>query len=308
VEQPPETHRIDSPTRTISDTLAPVGLSAVLATPAQLSSQPFDWHGVLVERRQYPPIALPPTSFSEHILTVHLGRPTFKSQVVDGRAHEAAMVKGSIILAPADYRYTTCWSQAIESLHVFLAPQLMAVIALEALELNPDRVELSHQFGIHNPRVADIALLLMHELENGALASRLYAESLTNVLAVQLLRQYSTQRRRLPNPDHLSAPRLRSVVDYIDAHLQHNLTLDELAQHTGFSAYHFTRLFKQATGLAPHQFVIRRRIERAKQLLRYSDLSLAAIAHDVGFSSHSHFTTLFRRAVGITPSTYRAAQ
>jgi AraC family transcriptional regulator len=100
--------------------------------------------------------------------------------------------------------------------------------------------------------------------------------------------------------------KLRAVIDYIREHLDAELSLDHLAAVTHLSPYHFARLFKNSTGLPPHQYVVARRVERAKELLRQRDgLSLADVAVEVGFSSQSHFTRHFKRLVGVTPRRFQ---
>jgi AraC family transcriptional regulator len=105
----------------------------------------------------------------------------------------------------------------------------------------------------------------------------------------------------------LPRQRLRAVIEYIDEHLGSELSLDDLAAVARLSPYHFARLFKNSTGLPPHQYVIARRVERAKELLRDRvRLPLAEIALEMGFSSQSHFTRHFKRLVGVTPRLFQA--
>jgi AraC family transcriptional regulator len=99
--------------------------------------------------------------------------------------------------------------------------------------------------------------------------------------------------------------RLRRVTQYIQRNLQRELRLAELSAVVHMSPYHFARLFKRRTGVAPHRFVVQRRIEEARALLAARMLPIATVARAVGFRTSSHFTTTFRRMTGITPSGYR---
>ena len=99
--------------------------------------------------------------------------------------------------------------------------------------------------------------------------------------------------------------RLRRVTQYIEDNLHRGLRLAELSAHVHMSPYHFARLFKRSTGTPPHQFVLRRRIDRATTLLTTGELSIGEVARLVGFQTTSHFTTVFRRITGATPSAYR---
>lgn len=108
--------------------------------------------------------------------------------------------------------------------------------------------------------------------------------------------------------DGLPPFRLAKVKEYVEEHLNEDLTLSELAGIAGMSKYYFSRLFKQSEGIPPYEYVLERRVEVGKELLRDTDLSLVQIALKTGFSSQSHFGKIFRRQVGVTPAAYREAQ
>src|SRR5262249_50705692 len=96
---------------------------------------------------------------------------------------------------------------------------------------------------------------------------------------------------------------LRAVVEYVEDQLDASLTLEQMAAIARLSVYHFARQFRRATGLPPHQYVIARRVERAKQLLQ-GDLSLAEVAACAGFSDQSQFCRHFKRLLGVTPGQF----
>ena len=102
----------------------------------------------------------------------------------------------------------------------------------------------------------------------------------------------------------LDPRRLRHVTDFIDAHLDEDLTIESLAKEACLSPFHFARAFKAATGTAPHRYLTERRIERAKALIAQGKLSLIEIAEECGFSSQAHLTRWFKRSVGATPREY----
>jgi AraC family transcriptional regulator len=135
----------------------------------------------------------------------------------------------------------------------------------------------------------------------------LAAESLANVVAVHLLRHLSAPRQlERGREGALPRGRLRAVVEYVEEHLDGGPTLAQLAAVVGLNPYHFAHQFKAATGLPPHQYVILRRVERAKQLLQAgTDLSLAEVALHAGFSDQSQFSRHFKRLVGVTPGRFR---
>ena len=103
----------------------------------------------------------------------------------------------------------------------------------------------------------------------------------------------------------MSEDKLQRAIDYIHGHLDQDLSLAKLASVAQMSPYYFARLFKQFIGAPPHQYLTKRRIEKAKQLLANKDLSILEVTQQIGLQSQSHFTNLFRRTVGKTPSAYR---
>ena len=144
-------------------------------------------------------------------------------------------------------------------------------------------------------------------MADAAGGGRLAAESLANLLAIHLIRNASGPRLPAGGPDGaLPQRKLRAVVEYIEEHLDAGPSLEQMAAAARLSVYHFARQFKAATGLPPHQYVILRRVERAKQLLHAgTDLSLAEVAAHAGFSDQSQFSRHFKRLVGVTPGQFR---
>jgi len=98
---------------------------------------------------------------------------------------------------------------------------------------------------------------------------------------------------------------LRRVREFIEAHLEESISIQALARIAGLSMYHFARAFKQSEGMTPHEYVIQRRVQRAKNLLAETDLPLSEIALAAGFSDQSHCARRFREHVGVTPTNYR---
>lgn len=103
-------------------------------------------------------------------------------------------------------------------------------------------------------------------------------------------------------------PRIQIVIDYIHAHLDSELSISTLARLMQVSPFHFIRLFKRTMGITPHSYIMKQRIERAKVLLKGTNLSVAEIAYDIGFCSQSRFTTVFSQYVQTSPTAYRKQQ
>jgi AraC family transcriptional regulator len=165
--------------------------------------------------------------------------------------------------------------------------------------------------GVRDPQIEHAAMSLLSELRSDDLGGRIYAESLANVLAVNLLRHHSSlgrsSVRKLEHdrPNGLSKASLRAALDYVGDNLAADLSLAEVSHKVGMSPYHFSRMFKLSTGFSPHQYIMRQRIERAKALLMNTDLPVGTVAQEVGFASPSHFAQQFRRLVGVSPRSFR---
>ena len=157
-----------------------------------------------------------------------------------------------------------------------------------------------------DPFTAQILFELRKDLSEALPFGRLYGESLGAALVTHLLRNFSDRGRSAPLArGGLPPHRLRRVLEYVNDRLANDLSLAELARVVGLNQAHFARAFKQSTGVSPHRYVLRQRIERASALLRNPRIAIAKVSALSGFASQSSFTTAFRRIKGITPRAYR---
>lgn len=273
-----------------------------------LSSQTLGWDNIQVGQFQHPPGECHVHSGDEHTICVSLAaRPVRFLQIKDGKTHSSLYGKGDISITPARVPFFARWQDDDHYVELRLDSAFMATVAQESLGLNPDRIELRAEFRLRDGRLEAIALMLLDELHQANPGGQLYVESLTNLLAVHLLRQYAVASPSLPvHPGGLSQRQLVPVLDHIHAALDGDLKLADLAAFAGLSPFHFSHQFKQAMGMAPYQYVLQQRIERAKQLLKQTNHPIVEIALLCGFNSHSHLSKQFRQATGTTPSAYRA--
>ena len=195
----------------------------------------------------------------------------------------------------------------MDTLNLYLEPGLVARVAAEAFDLDAARLTVPPLDGVDLPHLRAAMGAVDTELMARGPGGPLAAESLANVVAVHLIRHVLTPRQPERGRDGvLPRGRLRAVVEYIEEHLDGGPTLAEMAARVGLNPYHFARQFKAATGLPPHQYVILRRLERARQLLQTAtDLALAEVALHAGFSDQSVFCLHFKRLIGVTPRQFR---
>jgi len=204
---------------------------------------------------------------------------------------------------------STHWRQAGQSLVVLLrlSPEYVRNVAGDEWALDPDRFEIRGTFGARDGCIEDLGRRLLAGMELEGIDSHLYVDTLTCELTIHLLREYTSANVASPWPKaKLSPHKLRRAILYIDDNLRNELTLSALAKAVALSPGHFAHAFRQAAGVTPHRYVVERRVERAKELLRQSDLPITEIADRIGCSSHSHFSVLFHRVTGLTPRQFRS--
>jgi len=212
-------------------------------------------------------------------------------------------VAGSINVVPAGSSVQWEREGSMDLLFIYLEPSLVARVAAESFELDSNRTALPPLSGLNVPELRSAMLAMNAELRAGAVGDSLLAESFANVLAIHLIRHITGRRKLKASADGvLPRPKLRLVVEYIMENLEGTPTLEQMAAVVHLSPYHFARQFKAATGLAPHQYVIARRVERAQELLRTDrEVGMAEVAFRSGFANQSHFCLHFKRIVGVTP-------
>src|SRR5262245_7291697 len=291
----------------VSGLLGPLELIKHFPGEPCAASDQRRWVGLEALRYRYqPPNEAFQPPLTHHSLLLFLHTPKEFEARYEGISRVVPPPAGSILMVPAGSPARWRWGSHSDSLHVFLEPGLVARVAAEAFELDPARVSLPPLDGLDLPQLRAAMLAVNDELTADAAGGRLAAESLANLLAVHLIRNASAPRPPARRTDGaLPRGKLRAVLEYIEEHLDAGLTLDQLAAVAHLSPCHFARQFKAATGLPPHQYVIARRVERARQLLQQGDHSLAEVAACTGFSDQSQFCNHFKRLVGVTPGRFR---
>jgi AraC family transcriptional regulator len=269
-----------------------------------VSSREQAWNKIQLAHYCQPAFCIPEHIPAYHGICINAGKAVNLKQQVDGKIEVVDSVPGEVGIYPAFLSQSFAWDNEAEFLLIDLEPILIKQLGEELYGC--DRVELIPQLNsLFDPLIQQISLALKTTLETDGLGSRLYVESMANALSVHLLSRYSSRNSKIqPYKGKLSQQQLKLIIDYIYNHLNEDLSLLELASIVQLSEYHFARLFKHTTGIAPHQYHIQCRIERAKQLLLQKDKTLVEIAQTVGFSSQGHLNYHFKRRVGVTPKQF----
>ena len=270
-----------------------------------LSSDDAGWNTAQLTLFEQPPHQIPEHVSPYHVVCINAGADVMLEQSIDGQAYVGESVSGDIGIYPAHLWQAFEWHQPAKFLQLYLEPVLLNRIGSELY--GQDSVELLPQPAFFDPVITQIAIALRNTLTAQKASSQLYADTMANALATHLVHHYSPQqktRQARTETGRLSARQLKQVTDYIDAHLAEDISLAELAKTVALSSFHFARLFKSSMGHAPHQYHIRCRVKRSKELLLEKELSIAHIAQVVGFASQSHLNYHFKRVVGLTPTAF----
>src|SRR5919199_152146 len=278
-------------------------MKSVHTQPLSLNLK-VSWHYIGIEYSQMPPGA------SDVVITKQLVSVAFAPQeqttwrVDGGSSRTTPLPPGSVFLYSSREFVWSRWNQPTECVHMTLDPNLISRVAQDSsLSSN---IEIEYRAIFADPTILHLARLFKLEILNGGIAGKLYTESLANVLAVHLLRNYSGSLvKPVLQDEPLDALKLNHFKEFIEEHLSEDLSIANMASVVHISPFHFARAFKAATGQPPHRYVTQRRMEQAKTLLSVTRLPVAEVANRVGFSNQSHFSAQFRRATGTTPKGYR---
>lgn len=221
-----------------------------------------------------------------------------------GRALHASVAGHHVSVIPAEQPHQVHWQRRAELLMLFIAPQRIDDAASSlGIDYQPQILEC---YSALDPFIRELGRALAADCRRGRPLQQLYLDAVSCVLASHLVRHYSQTRVTSDGPaGGLPKHLLRRTVEFIHTNLTRNLALEDIAQASGLSPYHFSRLFKRSTGIGPHGYVMSARVARAKELLSYSERTIADVALDAGFADQSHFTDVFRKRTGTTPKLYR---
>lgn len=272
---------------------------AFVPKPAALSSS--GWGSIHLELHQQPKFGTIEHQHTMHVIAYGLSCSSSGERWLDGKLRRETRSKGDIAIIPVGISHRCNWNTSVQFMLLAIESALLKQVSQDLV--NPDRIELIPHFMTgQDVLIQGIFSALREELESGKLGGYLLIDSLKTTLAIHLLRNYCTTQPKLSSyADGLSKSTLQQVTEYINDHLHQDVKLIELASIAQMSPYHFLRLFKHSMGVTPHQYILQRRIEKAKCLLQHGELSIAEIAATVGFCDQSHFTRYFKRIVGVTP-------
>ncbi len=295
-----EQSRVQTQTRLFSPLLA----IAPGPTRVVRSSLSLSWQGILLERRLSSPGERRSASIDRHVISMFNGSPSrLEYRGLSGEFVACLTRPRTIMVTPAgpvpDIRLHT----SSEFIHCALEDNFTRNVIEE---LDHPAVRPIFRVGIQEKSIQRILGMLMEELEAERPFGRLYVDSLANALATRYVLLDAGSTGRSESRVAGLVPRILSRVrEKIEANLDADLSLDSLAEESGYSRAHFLRMFRVATGLTPHQYVLDLRLRRAQDCLRQAGSSIIDVAVSCGFSSQSHMTSVFRQRLEMTPGEFR---
>jgi AraC family transcriptional regulator len=275
-------------------------------TRLRASSSGLGWRGIAASVQSESPFSGSYDAVRDHLLVIHVGRPARVAGRTAGKVVDKMIAPGHFFLWPGGQSLSVELRDPLETVHIYVKRDLVDAIARE---FGFGEVELEPRLGEIDTLIEALALEVRGIVCDPASNAALYVASLAHALGARLEHAYSnrTSGRRAPKETLPSLNRIQldRVDDYIEANLDSRIELENLAAAGGLSAAWFARRFRDVTGLPPHQYVLRRRIERAKHLLTRTDAPIAQIAFDCGFAHQEHLTRVFKRVTGLTPGAFR---
>jgi AraC family transcriptional regulator len=259
---------------------------------------------LLVERRD-----LEPTSWQSHLLEDQLFHFFMKPAVIGYSLKDAAIARipvapGQVVFCPRKERHNIRWDEGISVLSIRIPDSALTEAAGERITDRP--LEIVPRQLVTDDRLTHLLFALDAERARGYAAGKLFVDCIETALANILITSFNTFAPRLIPAKGGMAPRvLRRVVEFMHANLDKQIGLKDLAGCAGLSLSHFSFQFRASTNQSPHQYMLRLRVERSKELLTDSRLSVLDVGLEVGFRNQQHFATVFRNSVGVPPSVYR---
>jgi AraC family transcriptional regulator len=278
--------------------------------PSRVPQLPFDRsrlrdHDFRVILRSDEPGVMQVPGLPHAYVAIHAGPSVHVACRRGGYRHAGRAVYGDIDIIPAGTPSIWEMSGKDTALLLRLSPSLLRTAAHE-LGADPERVEIRNRFQMRDDAIENIGWALKAEMEAGYPSGQLYLDGMALSLAARLVRCHSSlavEERRLNG--RMAGARLRRVLAYIEDNLARDLSLSELASVAELGVSHLKASFRETVGLPVHQYVIRRRVERAKHLLRDGKLSISQVALEAGFAHQSHLARHLRRLSGVSPRALR---
>ena len=240
---------------------------------------------------------------THHTLSCYIsgGTGTFRREKPSAKG-----APGKLCVLPAEHQSSWIINGEIRLAHVYVSQEQFALGCITLLDREPRTLQL-HEITFQDDEQQSLRFQQLIKMNWSEPSERLLTSSLASAVLDHALLSQVGMRGGLNLKGGLAAWQRRQLVEHIEHSLAEPISIGQLAAHCALSPYHFARMFRESFGIPPHQYVLARRMSRARELLRSRSLVLGDIALACGFASASHFTNRFKQAMGATPGEYRAA-
>ncbi len=251
------------------------------------------------------------SSSRDQLLVLHRDGPVEVESLNDRRIGSRVVPAGGIHLIAPGLDFGIRLTSALETVHVYVRRSVIEEVALEMIDGDPARVEIPSMIVESDRTLQSLIDASASALEAEDIGSSMFADYLSRAIAAQLIRGYA--KGRLRHAAHSIgaggiSPTLAEAIDYMTANIDQAISLEDISRATNRSPSHVARMFRTEVGMPPHRYLINLRVEKARQLLEKTSMSIAEIAYDCGFAHQEHLTRLFRRHCSTTPAAFRRSK
>jgi AraC family transcriptional regulator len=273
--------------------------TTLLASASQYARVRASFHAIA-------PGSLDVEARDEYTMAVHVGRPHHLWEHREGSARHGAHRRGDVVVMARGELCKTRWDRDSSFFSIQVAPDLVSEVAA-GFGVNPDRVDIVGAFSHRDPEIAEPAFALLRELAAGMPSGAMFGEAIGAQIATRLIEGYASKARVLKRESGgLASATLTRTISYLHDAMSERITLSDLARLADLSPFHFARQFQRSTGLPPHAYLLRVRVEEAARLILGGLATPSEAALRVGFSSQGHLTRQMQRTLGVTPGYLRA--
>ena len=271
------------------------------------ASDRLGWKSLYASMQREAPYGAAYEGVPDHLIILHLDGPVTVSRVLGKSWASRIIPPGGLFMLPGGIDFGVRLGGDLSTLHLYVRQAIVEEVAADLACSDTGTIALVPRLGARDPLIERIALEVRDALTDPDPSAPIYIDYLSRAVAARLVRAHSTRSapRAEAKAGTLTRVQLDRAVDYMEENLDKSLALLDVALAVGLSATHFARRFKRSTGSAPHQYLMRCRVERARRLLAETDNAIAQIALACGFAHQEHLTRVFRRLSGETPARFR---
>lgn len=278
---------------------------------ATTCSADYNWSSIYASSQSEYPFEAYFSAVDDQLLVLHRSGPVTVDILNGAKSKRRVVPSGALHVVPGGTSFGFRLMGELDTLHCYIRRAVIEEVAAEMAEGDPSNIDIRPDFIDRDVKMINLMQAVMFALEDGDYATSLYVDCLSRAVATQLVRSYSNARLRTapPAPDGSSlSPVVQQAIAYMRDRLDQSLTLEDISAVVNRSPSHFARQFRNNVGMPPYQYLLNLRLEKARELLEGTRLSIAEIAFECGFSHQEHLTRLFRRQFDTTPAAYRKSR